>query len=314
MLPLVGRRIPIVADEYADPEAGSGAVKITPAHDFNDFEVGRRHNLPLVNIMDAEANIHLKGNEAFLADVKPSAKLTETIEELDGLDRFTARASVVSMMDERELVEKTEDYTHTVPHGDRSGVPIEPFLTEQWYVNAKALATPAIASVKNGRTVIVPKHWEKTYFDWMENIQPWCISRQLWWGHRIPAWYGPDDEIFVEETEEEAKAAALKHYGEEQELERDEDVLDTWFSSALWPFSTLGWPDETPELKRYYPTTVLVTAFDIIFFWVARMMMMGLHFMGNEPFDKVLHPPAWCATRRAPRCRSRRATSSIRWS
>jgi valyl-tRNA synthetase len=220
-------------------------------------------------------------------DVPSSAKLAKTIEELDGLDRFTARASVVSMMEERELLETTEEHTHTVPHGDRSNVPIEPYLTEQWYVNAKALATPAVASVKNGRTVIVPKYWEKTYFEWMEKIQPWCISRQLWWGHRIPAWYGPDDEIFVEETEEEARAAALKHYGEEQELARDEDVLDTWFSSALWPFSTLGWPDETPELKRYYPTTVLVTGFDIIFFWVARMMMMGLHFMGNEPFDKV---------------------------
>jgi valyl-tRNA synthetase len=287
VLPLVGRRIPIVADEYADPEAGSGAVKITPAHDFNDFEVGRRHNLPLVNVMDAEANIRLKDNEAFLNDVPPSAKLTQAIEELDGLDRFTARASVVSMMAERELIEKTVEHTHTVPHGDRSNVPIEPFLTEQWYVNAKALATPAIASVKNDRTAIVPKHWEKTYFDWMENIQPWCISRQLWWGHRIPAWYGPDDEMFVEETEAEAEAAALRHYGERQELTRDGDVLDTWFSSALWPFSTLGWPDETAELKRYYPTTVLVTAFDIIFFWVARMMMMGLHFMGNEPFDKV---------------------------
>jgi valyl-tRNA synthetase len=287
VLPLVGRRIPIVADEYADPEAGSGAVKITPAHDFNDFEVGRRHNLPVVNVMDAEGNIRLRDNEAFLMDVPSSAKLAQTIEELDGLDRFTARASVVAMMQERELIEKTVEHTHTVPHGDRSGVPIEPFLTEQWYVNAKALATPAIASVRNGRTVIVPKHWEKTYFDWMENIQPWCVSRQLWWGHRIPAWYGPDDEIFVEETEEEAEAAALRHYGARQELTRDEDVLDTWFSSALWPFSTLGWPDETPELKRYYPTTVLVTGFDIIFFWVARMMMMGLHFMGNEPFDKV---------------------------
>ncbi|MGH6924814.1 MAG: valine--tRNA ligase, partial [Propylenella sp.] len=287
ILPLVGRRIPIVADECADPEAGSGAVKITPAHDFTDFEVGRRHNLPLVNVMDAEANIRLRENEAFLGGVPQSSKLTQTIEELDGLDRFTARASVVSMMAERELIEKTVETRHTVPHGDRSGVPIEPFLTEQWYVNAKALATPAIASVRNGRTTIVPKHWERVYFDWMENIQPWCISRQLWWGHRIPAWYGPDDEIFVEETEEEAEAAAMRHYGVREKLTRDEDVLDTWFSSALWPFSTLGWPEETPELRRYYPTSVLVTGFDIIFFWVARMMMMGLHFMGNEPFDQV---------------------------
>ena len=191
------------------------------------------------------------------------------------------------MMEERELIEKTDEHTHTVPHGDRSGVPIEPFLTDQWYVNAKVLAEPAIASVREGRTKIVPKNWEKTYFDWMENIQPWCISRQLWWGHRIPAWYGPDGEVFVEETEEEAEAAAYRHYGVRQKLDRDEDVLDTWFSSALWPFSTLGWPEETPELKRYYPTSVLVTGFDIIFFWVARMMMMGLHFMKEEPFHTV---------------------------
>ncbi len=284
VLPLVGRRIPIVADEYADPEAGSGAVKITPAHDFNDFEVGRRHHLPLVNIMDAEANIHLRDNEDFLRDVPPSTELAETIEALDGLDRFTARESVITMMEERELVEQTVEHTHTVPHGDRSNVPIEPFLTDQWYVNAKVLAAPAIASVREGRTAIVPKSWERTYFDWMENIQPWCISRQLWWGHRIPAWYGPDGEIFVAETEAEARAAANEHYEEPTEIKRDEDVLDTWFSSALWPFSTLGWPDETPELKRYYPTSVLVTGFDIIFFWVARMMMMGLHFMKKEPF------------------------------
>jgi valyl-tRNA synthetase len=287
VLPLVGRRIPIVADEYADPEAGSGAVKITPAHDFNDFEVGRRHGLPPVNVMDAEANIRLRGNAAFLDGVPPSAELAQTIEALDGLDRFTARASVVAMMEERELVEKAVEHTHTVPHGDRSGVPIEPFLTNQWYVDAKTLAAPAIASVREGRTTIAPKTWEKTYFDWMENIQPWCVSRQLWWGHRIPAWYGPDGEIFVEETEEEAEATAFRHYGVRQKLTRDEDVLDTWFSSALWPFSTLGWPDETPELKRYYPTSVLVTAFDIIFFWVARMMMMGDHFMGEEPFRRV---------------------------
>jgi valyl-tRNA synthetase len=287
ILPLVGRRIRIVADEYADPEAGSGAVKITPAHDFNDFEVARRHNLPLVNVMDMEATIRLRRNADFLANVPPSAQLAQTIDALDGLDRMTARASVVAMMQERELVERTEEHRHAVPHGDRSGVPLEPFLTDQWYVNAKALATPAIASVRKGRTVIVPKSWEKTYFDWMENIQPWCISRQLWWGHRIPAWYGPDGEIFVEEAEEEAEAAAFRHYGVRQKLNRDEDVLDTWFSSALWPFSTLGWPEETLELARYYPTSVLVTAFDIIFFWVARMMMMGIHFMGEEPFGAV---------------------------
>ncbi len=320
ILPLVGRRIPIIADEYADPEAGSGAVKITPAHDFNDFEVGRRHHLPLVNVMDTEANIRLRGNDDFLRDVPPSAQLAETIDALDGLDRFTARESIVTMMEERELLEKTDEHTHTVPHGDRSNVPIEPFLTDQWYVNAKVLAEPAIASVREGRTTIVPKSWERTYFDWMENIQPWCISRQLWWGHRIPAWYGPkrqesgftfdDQELFVEASEEAAQQAAEKYYRHNvvvcpssQEatdywatafqngqplpaipIWRDEDVLDTWFSSALWPFSTLGWPDETPELKRYYPTSVLVTGFDIIFFWVARMMMMGLHFMGKEPF------------------------------
>ena len=287
ILPLVGRRIPIVADEYADPEAGSGAVKITPAHDFNDFEVARRHGLRTVNIMDAEANIRLRGNSAFLEGVPPSAELARTIDTLDGMDRFTARATVVSMLEERDLVEKTVEHTHGVPHGDRSNVPVEPFLTDQWYVDAKTLAAPAIASVREGRTGIVPKAWEKTYFDWMENIQPWCVSRQLWWGHRIPAWYGPDGEIFVEESEEQAKAAARRHYGSERDLKRDEDVLDTWFSSALWPFSTLGWPDETPELARYYPTSVLVTGFDIIFFWVARMMMMGLHFMKEQPFHTV---------------------------
>ncbi len=323
ILPLVGRRIPIVADEYADPEAGSGAVKITPAHDFNDFEVGRRHHLPLVNVMDPEANMRLRGNEDFLRDVPPSAQLTETVEELDGLDRFTARESIVAMMTERELVETTEEHVHMVPHGDRSGAPIEPYLTDQWYVNAKVLAAPAIAGVREGRTTIVPKAWERTYFEWMENIQPWCISRQLWWGHRIPAWYGlgrvaegfsfDEQALFVEEAEEAAKEAAEKYYRHdvivvpsraeavsywtanfksEQPLPampiwRDEDVLDTWFSSALWPFSTLGWPDETPELKRYFPTSVLVTGFDIIFFWVARMMMMGLHFMKEEPFHTV---------------------------
>jgi len=287
VLPLVGRRIPIIADEYADPEAGSGAVKITPAHDFNDFEVGRRHGLRIVSIMDAEANILLRGNADFLHDVPPSSELSRTVDELDGLDRFTARASVVAMMAERELLQATVEHTHTVPHGDRSAVPIEPLLTDQWYVDAKALAAPAIASVREGRTVFVPKSWEKTYFDWMENIQPWCISRQLWWGHRIPAWYGPDGRIFVEESEAEAQAAAARYYGEAVALRRDGDVLDTWFSSALWPFSTMGWPDETPELRRYYPTSVLVTGFDIIFFWVARMMMMGLRFMGEEPFGTV---------------------------
>ena len=286
VLPLVGRRIPIVADDYADPEAGSGAVKITPAHDFNDFEVARRHGLPLVNILNEEANLHLTSSD-FTQGVTWTDDLEQTINLLHGLDRFTARERVVKMMDERGLLEQVAEHVHSVPHGDRSGVPIEPFLTDQWYVDAKTLAAPAMDSVRAGRTVFVPQNWEKTYFDWMENIQPWCISRQLWWGHRIPAWYGPDGTIFVAETAEKAEAAAQQHYGSPQPLRQDEDVLDTWFSSALWPFSTMGWPDETPELDRYYPTSVLVTGFDIIFFWVARMMMMGLHFMGEEPFGTV---------------------------
>jgi valyl-tRNA synthetase len=287
ILPLVGRKLKIVGDDYADPETGSGAVKITPAHDFNDFEVGRRHDLPMINIMDAEANIVLRPNPDFVKGVPYSVEIEDTISAVNGLDRFTARKRIVDMMVDRGLVEKIEEHTHTVPHGDRGGVPIEPFLTEQWYVDAKTLARPAIASVREGRTVFVPQSWEKTYFDWMENIQPWCVSRQLWWGHQIPAWYGPDETVFVAPSAEEAAAEARAHYGHDVALRRDEDVLDTWFSSALWPFSTLGWPDETPELKLYYPTTALVTGFDIIFFWVARMMMMSLQFMGNEPFRDV---------------------------
>jgi valyl-tRNA synthetase len=305
VLPLVGRRIPIVADDYADPEKGSGAVKITPAHDFNDFEVGRRHDLPLVNIFDIEANLNLKDNEAFLEGVKPSADLDETL-SLHGMDRFNARKKIVARLEEKGLLDKIEPNTHMVPHGDRSNVVIEPFLTDQWYVDAKTLAQPALEAVRDGRTVFVPKNWEKTYFDWMENIQPWCVSRQLWWGHQIPAWYGADGKVYVAETQDEAVAEALAYdtangniTEEEGEaiaqdaerraayLTRDDDVLDTWFSSALWPFSTLGWPDETPELKRYYPTDALVTGFDIIFFWVARMMMMGLHFMKEVPFHDV---------------------------
>ncbi len=282
ILPLVGRKLRIVADDYADPETGSGAVKITPAHDFNDFGVGKRAGLPAVNIFTVEANLTLAGNSDFLDGVAASDELKATIDALDTLDRFTARKRVVEMMEARGLVEKIEDHTHSVPHGDRSNVPIEPFLTDQWYVDAATLAKPAIAAVQNGDTRFVPKNWETTYFNWMENIQPWCVSRQLWWGHQIPAWYGPDGKVFVAATEAEAKAEADKHYGTATALKRDEDVLDTWFSSALWPFSTLGWPDKTPELGRYYPTSVLVTGFDIIFFWVARMMMMGLHFMGKE--------------------------------
>jgi valyl-tRNA synthetase len=312
-LPLVGRLIPIIADEYSDPEKGTGAVKITPAHDFNDFEVGKRHGLPRINVLDAEARI---------LDYGPKA--------LHGRDRFEARKLVVEMMDGRGLLDKIEAHTHAVPHGDRSSVVIEPWLTDQWYVDAQTLAVPALAAVGDNKTSFVPKNWEKTYFDWLENIQPWCISRQLWWGHQIPAWYGPgfmgaDGQltgfpVFVAASEEEARAAALEYYRRPQlpdgnpgfpnlrdvwigeqptvsdpipnqitgiTIRRDPDVLDTWFSSALWPFSTLGWPDETPELKHRYPTSVLVTGFDIIFFWVARMMMMGLHFMHDVPFRDV---------------------------
>ncbi|MBH0239707.1 valine--tRNA ligase [Methylobrevis albus] len=306
LLPIVGRLIPIVADEYSDPEKGTGAVKITPAHDFNDFEVGRRHDLAAISILDVEGKVVLHGNEDFLAGLEPTEMQRGVWDQLHGLDRFEARKLIVRIFEEAGFLEKIEPHVHMVPHGDRGGVPIEPFLTDQWYVNAHELAKPAIASVRAGRTNFVPKNWDKTYFEWMENIQPWCISRQLWWGHQIPAWYGPDGRIFVAETEAEAIGEALAHYvttgmftdeearllaGDPERcaifLTRDEDVLDTWFSSALWPFSTLGWPDKTPELARYYQTDVLVTGFDIIFFWVARMMMMGLHFMDEEPFHTV---------------------------
>jgi valyl-tRNA synthetase len=286
ILPLVGRKIPIIADEYSDPEKGSGAVKITPAHDFNDFEVGKRHNLVQINILSIEAKLALKDNAEFIAGVAASAELDVTL-AMHGVDRFSARKQIVARLEEGGLVEKIEPHSNVVPHGDRSNVVIEPYLTDQWYVNAKKLAEPAIAAVREGKTNFVPKNWETTYFNWMENIQPWCISRQLWWGHQIPAWYGPDNKPFVALTEAEAQVEADKHYGKATALTRDEDVLDTWFSSALWPFSTLGWPDATPEVKRFYPTSVLVTGFDIIFFWVARMMMMGLHFQKEVPFHDV---------------------------
>jgi valyl-tRNA synthetase len=285
ILPLVGRRIPIVADSYSDPEKGTGAVKITPAHDFNDFEVGRRHALPLINIFDPEAKLALAGNESFLAGA--SGPDLEQALALDGLDRFEARKRVVALMEERELLAEITPNVHAVPHGDRSGVVIEPYLTDQWYVNVKPLAERAMQAVRDKRTVFVPENWEKTYFQWLENIEPWCVSRQLWWGHQIPAWYDDAGNTYVAYSEEEAQAQAREKHGAEVALRRDEDVLDTWFSSALWPFSTLGWPDATPELKRYYPTNVLVTGFDIIFFWVARMMMAGLHFMDEVPFDTV---------------------------
>jgi len=304
ILPLVGRRIPIVADDYSDPEKGSGAVKITPAHDFNDFEVGRRHNLPQINVLDIEGRIALTDNEAYWHGLPQNA--SPHAATLHGMDRFAARKQIVAWLEESGILEKIEPNVHMVPHGDRSGVVIEPYLTDQWYVDAKTMAAPAIAAVRGGATEFVPKNWEKTYFEWMENIQPWCISRQLWWGHQIPAWYGPDGKVFVAETEEEAVGNALGYYVEQEVITaeqghdmaldpalregfitRDEDVLDTWFSSALWPFSTLGWPDETKDVERYYPTNVLVTGFDIIFFWVARMMMMGLHFMKDVPFPTV---------------------------
>jgi valyl-tRNA synthetase len=279
ILPLVGRKIPIVADEYSDPEKGSGAVKVTPAHDFNDFEIGKRHNLPQISVLNQEGALNLVGNEDYLRGL-PEASL-EFAEEFHGVDRFVARKRIVTRLEDFGFLEKVEPNTHAVPHGDRSGVVIEPYLTDQWYVDAKTLARPAIAAVRSGATNFVPKNWEKTYFEWMENIQPWCISRQLWWGHQIPAWYGPDGKVFVAETEEEAVGNALGYYAEQEVITpeqgremaldplkregfitRDEDVLDTWFSSALWPFSTLGWPDDTPEVKRYYPTDVLVTGFD----------------------------------------------------
>ncbi|MGB9322838.1 MAG: valine--tRNA ligase, partial [Pseudolabrys sp.] len=254
--------------------------------DFNDFEVGKRHSLPQINIFTAEAKLQLKDNADFVAGIPNSADLDATL-AMNGTDRFAARKAILARLEEKGLVEKIEPQSHVVPHGDRTNVVIEPFLTDQWYVNAKELAKPAIAAVRAGKTKFIPKNWEKTYFDWMENIQPWCISRQLWWGHQIPAWYGLDNKVFVALTEAEAQTDADKHYGKKTKLTRDEDVLDTWFSSALWPFSTLGWPDNTPELKRYYPTSTLVTGFDIIFFWVARMMMMGLHFMKEIPFHDV---------------------------
>jgi valyl-tRNA synthetase len=324
ILPLVGRRIPVIGDEYADPEKGSGAVKITPAHDFNDFEVGHRHGLPLVNVFDDEARLTLKNNESFLKDAHPEPVLLDTLE---GKSREFARKVIVENLESRGLIDKVEATAHVVPHGDRSGAVLEPYLTDQWYVDAKTLAQPAMVAVRERKTVFVPPQWEATFFNWMENIQPWCISRQIWWGHQIPVWYGPysdnnklsyeignggKNRFFAAESESEAVDQARKAYEKpvvvlpswrelirpdvRQDMKddnktifiwRDEDVLDTWFSSALWPFSTLSWPDETPELKRFYPTSTLVTGFDIIFFWVARMMMMGLHFMKQVPFHDV---------------------------
>ncbi|NDW05159.1 valine--tRNA ligase [Jiella pacifica] len=314
------RQIPIITDEYPDMNFGSGAVKITGAHDFNDYQVARRNDIPCYRLMDEKAAMRADGDpyaeaaaraaEIVASGETPDASVVDDInlvpDEYRGLDRFAAREKVVAEIDAEGLMIAVEDKTIMQPFGDRSGVVVEPMLTDQWFADAKTLAEPAIAAVREGRTKFVPENWSKTYYQWMENIEPWCISRQLWWGHRIPAWYGPDGSVFVEKSEEEAVAAALSHYvvnetitdEEAREmaadpakrdgfLHRDEDVLDTWFSSALWPFSTLGWPDETKELSTYYPTSALVTGFDIIFFWVARMMMMGLEFMDKEPFETV---------------------------
>ncbi|MGE4350839.1 MAG: valine--tRNA ligase [Bdellovibrionales bacterium] len=279
-LPLANRKIPVIADEHADPEKGSGAVKVTAAHDFNDYQVWLRHrHQPYFTSQKDGGLINLFDQHACLNENCP--------EEYRGLDRYEARKRIIADLDALGLVDKIENITHTVPHGDRSGVVIEPWLSEQWYCDAPTLAKPALEAVETGRTKFVPEQWANTYYAWMRNIEPWCISRQLWWGHQIPAWYGPDGQFFVAHDEAEAQALAEKAYGKKTELTRDGDVLDTWFSSGLWPFSTLGWPDETPELKRYYPTSVLVTGFDIIFFWVARMMMMGMHFMKDVPFRTV---------------------------
>lgn len=270
-LPLVGRLIPIVADEYADPEQGSGAVKITPAHDFNDFEVGKRNDLDVINVLDIHACINENSPEKYR-----------------GMDRFDARKAIVADLEEQGFLVKVEPHKHMVPYGDRGGVVIEPMLMDQWYVDVETMANKSIEAVESGKTNFVPKNWEKTFFEWMRNIQPWCVSRQIWWGHQIPAWYTEDGEhCFVEETEEEAKAAAFELLGEHVTLNRDEDVLDTWFSSAMWPFATQGWPEKTDDLAKYYPNATLVTGFDIIFFWVARMMMDGIYFMGEVPFKNV---------------------------
>ena len=267
-LPLTGRTIPVIADEHVDPEFGTGCVKITPAHDFNDYEMGQRHDLPLVNIFTVDAAINENGPDAYR-----------------GMDRYAARRAIVKDLEARELMEKIEDHSLVVPRGDRSGAVIEPYLTDQWYVKVQPLAEPAIAAVEDGIIRFVPENWSKTYFEWMHNITDWCISRQLWWGHRIPAWYDADEKIYV--GTDEAQVRKKYRLDASVKLTRDPDVLDTWFSSALWPFSTLGWPERTAELERFYPTSVLVTGFDIIFFWVARMIMMGLKFMDDVPFREV---------------------------
>ncbi|MGB1409827.1 valine--tRNA ligase, partial [Alloalcanivorax venustensis] len=266
-LPLADRDIPIIADDYVDPDFGSGCVKITPAHDFNDYEVGKRHDLPQINLFTIEAHLNDNAPQAYR-----------------GLDRFDARKKVVDDLDALGLLEKVEDHTLQVPRGDRSGVVIEPYLTDQWFVAVESLAKPAIEAVENGDIQFVPKNYENMYFSWMRDLQDWCISRQLWWGHRIPAWYDEDGNVYVGRDEDEVRR---EHNLGDRPLSQDEDVLDTWFSSALWTFSTLGWPEQTDELKTFHPTDVLVTGFDIIFFWVARMIMMTLKFTGQVPFKQV---------------------------
>lgn len=270
-VPLCDRVIPVIADRYADPKKGTGAVKITPAHDPNDFEVGKRHKLPLINIMNERAELNENVPEMF-----------------KHMDRFKARELVIDMLKKKDLLIKVEDIKQTVPFGDRSGTIVEPRITKQWFVNAEKLAVPAIKAVKDGDTSFVPKHWENLYFEWLKHIRPWCISRQIWWGHRIPAWYGPDGQVFVAESEAKAKEKAVAFYGQNTvKLVQDEDVLDTWFSSGMWPFVTLGWPEQTPELERFYSNAIVVTGFDIIFFWVARMVMFGLHTMKKVPFKQM---------------------------
>ena len=270
IIPLANREVKVIADNYVSMEQGSGALKVTPAHDFNDFDIGKRHNLEFINILEKNGKLNKNVPKEFI-----------------GMDRFEARTLIIKLLKEKNILEKTESIKNAVPYGDRSNSIIEPLLTEQWFVDAKFLAKKAIKVVKKNKTNFFPNNWSKTYFQWMNNIQPWCISRQLWWGHRIPAWYSKDNKIFVAETEIEAKKKAYKVYKKKVDLKRDEDVLDTWFSSALWPFATLGWPQKTYELKRFYPTSVLVTGFDIIFFWVARMMLMGNYLIKKQPFSKV---------------------------
>ncbi|MDR3155686.1 MAG: valine--tRNA ligase [Holosporaceae bacterium] len=271
VLPLVGKVIPIIADAYADPSKGTGAVKITPAHDFNDYEVGKRHDLPIVDIMNHKGELQQNVPDMFC-----------------GLDRLEARKLVISLLKKKDLLERTESIKHILPFGDRSGALLEPRITKQWFIRMEQMASNAVSAVRDGRVNFLPKYWENLYFEWLHNIEPWCISRQIWWGHRIPAWYGPDGQVFVAESLEQAKAAAVKFYGKNVvHLEQDSDVLDTWFSSAMWPFVTLGWPNDSEAFKKFYSNTVVVTGFDIIFFWIARMVMFGIYATGEIPFKNV---------------------------